>query len=77
MPQSRFVINALPVCAWLIWHNNSNNTKVLIYLIAITILLLFFDVCGGLVCLITIVNVVGFVFSSVVCEVFLYFSLHK
>lgn len=37
----------------------------------------FFDVCGGLVCLITIVNVVGFVFSSVVCEVFLYFSLHK
>lgn len=52
----------------------------LIYLIAITILLLFFDVCGGLVCLITIVNVVGFVFSSVVCEVFLYgkyFSLHK
>lgn len=79
MPPSGLVINALPVCARPIWHNNRHNTKMLMCFI--TILCLFLkDICGGLVCFITIVNAVGFVFSSVVCEVFLYgkyLSLHK
>lgn len=41
---------------------------------------IFLDICGGLVWFITKVNAVGFVFSSGVCEVFLYgkyLSLHK